>query len=243
MRRYTNILGAFLLGKKTTIKMKKPFPIPMIVLFKIKCINHMYMRSVLICLCCICSLSLLAQPVSYSVNPAPPVIAQVKDNGCWATAYAMMASWKKKKKLGIEEAVKEVSPVWEMLYLADNGMLSAEKNNFIKDAGLKAEGPQNFTIKGWESLLKNSGPLWVTTDETPNDKSAAIHARVLISINGDGTPGNTTMTFIDPQGGKTTEKFSDFIQKFESEVKRIYKKLKGKDWPSNLQLRIQVIHW
>jgi hypothetical protein len=188
-------------------------------------------------------LSVMGQPVSYSVNPAPTFVKQTKAWGCWATVFTMMHNWKQNKSTTISDAVGEISPIYQELYDADNGMVSEQKIKFMNDAKLKTEVPQTFSVKGWESLLKTYGPIWVTTDESPKLKKQAIHARLLIGIKGDQGSEFTELTFIDPVKGIVVEKFVDFIPKYEKEMRAVYKKLNGAELPGSYEFRVQIIHW
>ncbi len=169
--------------------------------------------------------------VDTAVPGAVPAMAQPTGMSCWATVYTMLASWKQDQSLTIDDALAEIGQRWVDVYTADTGLLSADKVDFVAQAGLVAEPPQNFGIQDWEYLLRTYGPIWVTTDEAPG-LPWAIHARVITAIRGDGTPGNTRLTIIDPAGGRTyRETFAVFWPKYEEEVRRTG------------HTRIQVLHW
>ncbi len=72
----------------------------------------------------------------------------------------------------------------------------------------------------------------MTTDENPG-ANFSIHARILTAIRGDGTPGGTTLTFVNPSGGRVErETLAVFLPKFEAEAR-----------DPKRPLRIQVVHW
>ncbi len=56
-----------------------------------------------------------------------------------------------------------------------------------------------------------SGPLAIVT------ALPAFHARIMVGISGDGTPGGTTVDLIDPAGGtRYRQSFAVFNQSFEA---------------------------
>ena len=173
----------------------------------------------------------LNQPVNYQVPGIVPAMQQRDSMACWATVFTMMSSWKHEQSMTVETALSEVGQKWLNIYNSQTGLFPNDKVEFVAAAGLVAEAPQNFSVDGWEQLLRNYGPLWVTTDEAKG-KPWAIHARVITAIQGDGTPSGTTFTMIDPNGGKEyKEKISVFIPKYEEEVTRTG------------YMRMQVLHW
>ena len=171
--------------------------------------------------------------ISYDVPGNFWVIAQPSGMDCWATVFTMLKMWRSQQQMTIPEALATVGQRWVDLYNAvpDRGLPGADKPAFIASAGLVAEAPQNFSIEGWEDLLRRYGPIWVTTDENL-DARGGIHARIITGIHGDGTPTGTRFKVVDPSGGRRYEEsISAFIQKFEAEAIR------------GAALRIQVVHW
>ncbi len=152
---------------------------------------------------------------------------------CWATVYTMLVNWKNQRSETVESAIAGVGPRWTaLLRLGDTrGLSAAEKVDFLADAGLVALPPQNPMISTWASMIADYGPIWVTTDEQP--PNLFIHARVLMSMRGDGTAAGTTLTLIDPGSGTlVTETFQAFLTKFEAEAAN----------PAG-GLRVQIVHW
>jgi len=170
-------------------------------------------------------------PVDYAV-PAPiDVMRQPTRNTCWATAFTMLHGWKKLQSMPIDTALADIGQRWVDLFKGDKGLSASDKVDFVAAAGLVAEPPMNFTVEGWERLLRSYGPLWVTTDERPG-QTGGIHARILTAIRGDGTPSGTKLHLINPSGGREQdETVAQFIPKFEAEV------------AETGRTRIQVLHW
>ncbi len=177
------------------------------------------------------SSSAIAVPVNEKITGVVPPLRQLKPNGCWATAATMMHSWKKNVSVSVEVALGEIGANYLAIYNRDTGLSGADKPGFILAARLKAEAPQNYTAQGWGTLIRQHGPLWVTTAE-----GFSIHARVLTAIFGDGTSAGTSLVIIDPADGQTyTEKLLDFDRKFEEVARR--------DLRRGADIRPQVVHY
>ena len=169
--------------------------------------------------------------VNYTVPGIVPVLAQPSSMACWATVYTMLYSWKRQQSLTIEAALGALGQKWLNIYTDNTGLPGSEKSNFVRAAGLIAEPPMNPSMQGWEEMLRNYGPLWLTTNENPG-QGWAIHARILVGIHGDGTASGTRFKIIDPAGGRQYEEsVATFIPKYEDEVRRTG------------YLRIQILHW
>lgn len=169
--------------------------------------------------------------VNYTVPGIVPVLAQPTARSCWATVFTMLYSWKEAQSIAIEDALGQVGQRWVDIFHADSGLSSGDKVDFVAAAGLVAEPPMSLSIEGWERLLRDYGPIWVTTDEAPG-KPWAIHARVITAIQGNGSPAGTSFTIIDPAGGhQYRESIATFVPKYEEEVIRTG------------YTRIQILHW
>lgn len=171
------------------------------------------------------------RPLDYVVPGLVPALRQPSSMTCWAAVTTMMLSWRSQRSRSIEDALASVGQAYLDLFRRNGGLSAAEKPLFLASAGLVSEWPQSLGIEAWEALLREFGPVWVTTDETPGP-SFSIHARVLVGIHGDGTPAGTAVDVIDPSdGSRRKEPFPVFIKKFEEEALQ-----RG-------TLRIQVVHW
>lgn len=171
------------------------------------------------------------EAVNYSVPGNFWVLAQPSGMACWATVFTMLKSWRVQQQKNIEQALATVGQRWVDIYKADTGLLGDDKPEFLAAAGLHPQPPQSYSVQGWENLLRNYGPIWVTTDEDPGQR-AAIHARIITGIHGDGTPENTKFKIVDPAGGRRYEEsIAVFVPKYEEEVRRTG------------YMRVQVVHW
>lgn len=169
--------------------------------------------------------------ISYDVPGNFWVMAQPSGMACWATVFTMLKNWRVQQQKTIEQALATVGQRWVDIYRADTGLSGDDKPTFISTAGLVAQPPQSYSIQGWENLLRNYGPIWITTDEAPGT-AWAIHARIITGIYGDGTPENTKFKIVDPAGGRRYEEsIAVFIPKYEEEVR------------TTGFMRIQVVHW
>jgi len=173
----------------------------------------------------------LSRPVDYTVPGVVPALRQPSSKACWATVTTMMIGWRRQRSLSIEDALASVGDTYLTLFRGNGGLTAAQKPAFLAAAGLVSESPQSLTTEAWEGLLREFGPVWVTTDEDTGP-DFAIHARVVVGIHGDGTPAGTSVEVVDPSdGSRGPEAFLAFLKKFEEETLQ-----RG-------TLRIQIVHW
>ncbi len=79
-----------------------------------------------------------------------------------------------------------------------------------------SEPPQDYSVTGWANLIKQYGPLWVTTNEAPTGLFS-VHARIVTALKGDGTVDGTSFTIVDPADGAVhTETVTQFVNKYDS---------------------------
>lgn len=170
--------------------------------------------------------------ISFSVPGPFNIIRQPSGMSCWATVATMMECWRKCQSQTIETTLSTIGTNWLNKFQSNQGLSATEKTTFLRDAGMSFEYPQSLTPEGWEGLMRNYGPIWVTTDEDPSG-NFAIHARLMIGIQGDGSLAGTMLTIIDPATGtQYSESFGNFIDKYESEART-----------SSRPLRIQIVHY
>lgn len=170
--------------------------------------------------------------VNYRVPGLVAAIRQPSGMTCWATVTTIMMQWRQQASMSIATAIGRVGAPWLAMFNADQGLPGSKKAAFLTAAGLTHQWPQSRSAEGWEALLRQFGPIWVTTDEDPS-ANFAIHARVMTGIRGDGTEAGTTLDIVDPGTGTAyTENFGTFLRKYESEARET----KG-------PARIQIVHW
>jgi papain like cysteine protease AvrRpt2 len=164
-----------------------------------------------------------------------PVLKQPTSMTCWATVATMLYSWKNNRSDSIPSTLGKIGSTYLELFKRNQGLSSSDKAGFLFSMGLKAEAPQNYTAEGWAALIRQHGPLWVTTNEG-TQKSFSIHARVMSAIFGDGSASGTSVIVYDPADGQVhTETFGIFARKFEDVARG--------DLGGAGDLRPQVVHY
>lgn len=164
-----------------------------------------------------------------------PALKQPTSMTCWATVATMLYSWKNNRSETIPSALGKIGSTYLELFRRNQALSGSDKAGFLFSMGLKAEAPQNYTAEGWATLIRQHGPLWVTTNEG-TQKDFSIHARVMSAIFGDGSVSGTTVVVYDPADGQVhTETLGIFARKFE-DVARL-------DLGRTGDLRPQVVHY
>ena len=157
-------------------------------------------------------------PFSFRVPGIVPPERQPTSMVCWATVTTMMVDWRQNRSNTIPSVIGNIGSNWLAKFTSNGGLTSSEKGSYLAAAGLVAEPPMSYSIEGWLQLLRTYGPLWVTTDEDPSE-DFAIHARIMVGIEGDGTADGTSVRIVDPATAtEYSETVTVFTQKFESEA-------------------------
>jgi len=157
--------------------------------------------------------------MAFTVGGFKVVLAQPNTMACWATVYAMMASWKKRQSFDIATAVGNVGGKYRTYFQANTGLPPAEFAPFLRAAGMQCQPMVNLPVSDWETLLLRHGLLWVGTLASTAPRSG-LHSRIIEGIIGDGTPRSTTFLIIDPAGGRRyNESFTDFVTKYEGGIR------------------------
>jgi hypothetical protein len=173
------------------------------------------------------SLSGSLSGIDYSIPGAFEIIAQPTPNTCWAAVFTMMYCWKNERSTDIPSALSTVGGSFLDMYKHDTPLDGDIAQSLYAAAGLIPLTGFNPTIDGWLNLLKKYGPLYV---DVGYKTGAMTHAIIITGITGDGTPGGTSIVYIDPVGGSTiTMKFQDFLAKFEA--------TSAVQWPYT------IVHW
>lgn len=151
----------------------------------------------------------------------------------------MLASWKDGKQYQIQEVLKRAGPHYLEVFHAEQGLDASDKVRFLRAMGLRSEAPQSFTVEGWLSLLKNKGPLWVTTQlrrDKREEEKFSIHARILIGLYEEPGEDGLYARVIDPENGQQyNEKFVDFFRRYENVARE--------DLEMGTDFQPQVIHY
>jgi hypothetical protein len=158
----------------------------------------------------------------FRVRGAIPRVLQEGGYDCWAAAAAMMLSWRDQVDYTKVEVARLAGPEFVRLLEAKGhgGIEASAKGEFLKRLGLRAEAPQTFTARGLRELLQEHGPLWVTVNQGDDNEPYFVipHARVIVAIDGDGTPEGTFVTYLDPSGFAERPRVSlqEFTETFET---------------------------
>jgi Papain-like cysteine protease AvrRpt2 len=155
--------------------------------------------------------------VDYTVPGVVVGIQQPNDWACWATTVTILKSWKDQSSYDIETVLAAIGQTYLDKFQQRTGLFLDEYSDFLSQGGLIAEGPQNYTIEGWESLLRNSGCLWINVSSQNPAHKLWNHARVFYGIHGDGSANTTYFKISDPGNGQLYEQaFSDFLSAYEA---------------------------
>lgn len=173
---------------------------------------------------------------AYDVAP----VKQRTKNGCWATAFTMLKSWRDGKDHTVEAALKALGPEYVDNFVRDTGLPGGSELDFVRNAGMSAQAPANYSLAGFVSLLQDYGPLWIIVGNAINS-----HALVLVGVYGTEL-GETkkayddaVFEFIDPLvGGYVYTPARTFMNDFEREAGIIVNS-KADD----VDLRWQILHW
>ena len=153
--------------------------------------------------------------VNYVVEGTIPEITQPSELSCWAAVITMMMSWKNNQSLDITTALSKIDDRYLKMFNAGKGLDKNTAGQLYADAGLVPIFSFNPSIEGWENLLRKYGPLYA---DVGYSGTFVTHAIIVKGIQGDGTPGGTTITYIDPIPGKTvTISFKNFLEKYEAD--------------------------
>lgn len=148
------------------------------------------------------------------------ILAQPSSMVCWATAHAMMRSWKFQQSFGIRQAAGAVAEKYGLMVDKNEGLPPAEVSPFVAAAGMIVQTMTNLTIRGWANLLQTKGLIWVGTLQspgTPPGTGSTLHSRIVEAMSGDGTVDGTNLFIIDPSGGRQyQENFRIFSEKYEA---------------------------
>jgi Papain-like cysteine protease AvrRpt2 len=155
------------------------------------------------------------RPFSYMAPGIIQALRQPTDSVCWATAYAIMRSWKDCCSYAIRDAVAGVDEKYAVMVDKNQGLPPQEFTPFLRAASLQHQPMWNLTIQGWLKLLKRHGPLWVgTLGAAP--PATSLHSRIVEGMRGNGDANDTWMKIVDPgKGSRYDERFSSFLAKYE----------------------------
>lgn len=139
------------------------------------------------------------------------LIPQPTTWGCWAASCAMVK--KTEDPPGYYDAYAIAAPLGYTAQL-ETGLSDAEAAQVARHWGLVLAPDQNWTVEGFAALLRERGPLWVSTNP-----AGSVHDVCVSGIEGDGTPEGTSVFIHNPwpigSGRSQTLTYREFIQIYE----------------------------
>jgi hypothetical protein len=163
------------------------------------------------------------------------VVRQSSAMNCWSATYAMLVSWKFRRPVGEREAVSTLGEPWTSYQGLGTGLPGGQERDFVRASGLVAEGPADYDLEAFVGMLKEFGPLWITTGD-----GIRSHARLMVGVSGKSVKDyeGAQFIFIDPLDANVHPVPAlEFLADFEKEVSVIVSS------GNPVDLRFQVIHW
>lgn len=152
--------------------------------------------------------------VNYTVPGIVPEIKQPSGLTCWAAVMTSMICWKRQQSYAIRDALATLGDKYVKMFDAGKVLDVNTAKQLYADAGLETIISSNYTIDGWEGLLKQFGPLYVDIGYPGVNNT---HAIIVTAIKGGGNADDTNISYIDPGQGKTvTTTFKTFLANYEA---------------------------
>ena len=180
------------------------------------------------------------QAIDFRVEGRLRPLKQPSTNTCWATVATILFCWKNDTDASIAEVMTAAGQKFLDLFNANEGLNSNDKPPFLEALGLVGEQrPMSFSAQEFEKLLRDHGPLWITTDEDPGE-DFSVHARVLIGLRGDGTPEKTEAFFLDTNPDPSIPSpDSEFVVELQEKLRQLAIGDSGQGSSS----RAQIVHF
>ncbi len=167
------------------------------------------------------TISLKKYDIDYGKNMS--FLKQEKTDGCWATATAMLKSWKYKRSTTVEDVLNEAGNIFKNLYENNVGLDDQNKEKFLELMNLTFEWGQSYTVEGLHELLLKHGPIWFTVPLEPNiddtvntSNTFNTHATIITGLVGSGDMLDTYILYVNPLDGKQkTMRYGEFMRWYE----------------------------
>lgn len=174
----------------------------------------------------------IESPIIAEASGITPV-KQSSQMSCWAASLAMLHSWRQQSPIAEKDVVTDLGAPWDIYYETNAGLQADDVASFADAAGLIAKPPANYTVKGYAELIRDHGPLWITTSDL-----LSAHAMIVTGVRGHGDFLDSDLRIVDPATGKTRWiPAADYAHQFELETRRIVN-LALDDTP----FRLQILH-
>lgn len=163
--------------------------------------------------------------IDYAVPGSIAGIAQTSGGSAWAALYAMMVSWKEGRSVSIADALGAAGGPFSDLFSRGETPQESQLTQFLAQVGLTAEPPASAPSDQIEQKLRDFGPLIIS-----RAGQWQLSGQILTAIQGDGTPGGTRLSLIDPSNGQSYQiPLADLTGKLSQQ--------------NGAQSGIQLIHW
>lgn len=143
-----------------------------------------------------------ALPVAYDLPRPLTPIKQPSANTGWAAASAMLLSYREGRQVTAEEAVRRAGPYFEELLRRDASLPRADMVTYVAALSLSGGPLPELSVEQMQGMLRRYGPVWLTPDY---EAVTSPEARLATGIHGDGSPGGTSLTVLDPATGADTQ--------------------------------------
>jgi hypothetical protein len=166
-----------------------------------------------------------APGASHTVTTGAAVTPQPQSSAlrCWATAAAMLLTWREGVAYTPAEAAAEGGPEFTTYYDQDLGLVpkTSMLTDYLEAIGMYAADDELTANSphGWKTILADSRPVGVVLR-----KAAGFHVRVVTGLTGDGTLYGTDVQIVDPDGGR---RYSECFRKFGALYTETAKQLAG----------------
>lgn len=150
---------------------------------------------------------------NYQVPGTIPIGIETKPLTCWAAAATLLYSSMMQESYDIPEVMNIAGPIFSDLYYNGMGLEPEIKPLLLNSLGFAAEPDTaiNYPLESWAYLLQRYGPLWVTI----NTGEQYTHAYLIIGINGNFLPAESSITYIDAgYSGVLVLDFEEFDRQF-----------------------------
>ena len=138
-------------------------------------------------------------PVSYALPGAFRALRQTSADTSWAALVTMMLAWRDDRPYTIDAAMQRLGERWLDAYRRGTVPVDDDASLLLAATGLCLAPPQSLAATGWDAMLRTYGPLCMMADE--DEPSFPTGGKIVVGIEGDGTPTGTRLAIVDAQTG------------------------------------------
>ena len=137
--------------------------------------------------------------IKYHV-PAPfSAVDQGHADLCWLAASAVVFQWSSGLPVSLQQAANRLGVEFIAKYAQGAALQYGDVPLWRARGPFQSQNQQCLDASGWETLLRQHGPLITLVSANATDK--IDHVVVVGGIEGDGTPTGTSLTVADGNGG------------------------------------------